>query len=118
MSAKSIKSIKIEKKKQEPQPNTNTNTNIQLQIEKIQLMWFEKYRPKTLDELCIDPAILKTIESWFNDYENHTEKFRSLLFIGPPGVGKTSIARILFKKYGYQIKEFNASDIRSKSLIH
>jgi replication factor C subunit 1 len=36
---------------------------------------------------------------------------------GPPGIGKSSSARIVAKELGYNVLEFNASDNRSKKTI-
>jgi replication factor C subunit 1 len=40
-----------------------------------------------------------------------------VLLVGPPGLGKTTLAHIILKEFNYHINEFNASDIRSKALI-
>lgn len=42
---------------------------------------------------------------------------KAALVSGPPGVGKSSAARIICKHLGYQLLEFNASDCRSKLAI-
>ena len=36
---------------------------------------------------------------------------------GPPGIGKSSSAKIVAKELGYNVLEFNASDNRSKKTI-
>lgn len=51
-------------------------------------LWVEKYRPKTLDELCLSENIKAKILDWGNEIPH-------LLFIGNTGVGKTTLARIL-----------------------
>jgi DNA polymerase III delta prime subunit len=50
-----------------------------------------------------------------DDVPNDMKK--ALLFSGPPGLGKTTIAHAILKEFGYQVKEYNASDIRSKKLV-
>jgi len=42
---------------------------------------------------------------------------RSVLISGPPGIGKTSAAKIICAQLGYEVVEQNASDTRNKSLI-
>ncbi|KKN01877.1 hypothetical protein LCGC14_1123290 [marine sediment metagenome] len=53
-------------------------------------LWMEKYRPKTLDEV-IDQTKIK------NSCRNYIKsgKFPHLIFSGPAGVGKTTIAKII-----------------------
>jgi len=80
-------------------------------------LWFEKYRPRTLDEIVISEAKKNALTDWFTRFQiGETEEY-ALLFTGPPGLGKTSLAHILMETFGYKAKEFNASDIRSKALI-
>ena len=43
---------------------------------------------------------------------------RAVLLSGPPGIGKSSAAAICAKECGYGIVEMNASDARSKKLLH
>ena len=51
---------------------------------------YRKYRPKTLDDVCGQDTIVKTIKnSIMNNKINH-----AYLFTGPRGTGKTSVAKI------------------------
>lgn len=63
--------------------------------------WPEKYRPQTLEDLVLDPLSLEYLNSLDGEFPN-------LLFSGPPGVGKTSTAKILAKDK--QRLYINASD--------
>ena len=42
---------------------------------------------------------------------------RAVLLSGPPGIGKTSAARIVCAQLGFEIVEQNASDTRNKASI-
>ena len=42
---------------------------------------------------------------------------RACLISGQPGIGKTTFVRLLAKEYGYELIEYNASDIRNKSSL-
>ena len=42
---------------------------------------------------------------------------RAVLLSGPPGIGKTSAARIVCAQLGYEVIEKNASDVRNKGAI-
>lgn len=53
-------------------------------------IWVEKYRPKTIDELIVE----EDIKSIVRDFGKN-EQIPNLLFVGSPGTGKTSLAKIL-----------------------
>ena len=52
----------------------------------------QKYRPKTLDEMTEQSVVVDIVR---NICESETMSNRNFLFIGPAGVGKTSIAKII-----------------------
>lgn len=80
-------------------------------------LWYEKYRPKSLDDIVITDSKKNALVDWFTKFQIGETAECALLFTGPPGLGKTSLAHILLDTFGYKAKEFNASDIRSKVLI-
>lgn len=81
-------------------------------------LWYEKYRPKTFSDLFLPHGIAKTCKKWIEDFQKKVPNTPPCLFLhGPPGIGKTSMARILFQTYDYEVMEFNASEIRNASQI-
>jgi DNA polymerase III delta prime subunit len=79
-------------------------------------LWVEKYRPDTLDGYVFrDPAQREQIETWVK-----TKTIPHLLFSGAPGVGKTTLAKILINQLDidqYDILEINASRENSVDTI-
>ena len=68
-------------------------------------IWVEKYRPKTIDECILPENIKKT----FNDFLNKGE-IPNMLLSGPPGVGKTTVAKALCNELGVDFYVINGSD--------
>jgi DNA polymerase III delta prime subunit len=81
-------------------------------------LWFEKYRPTDLADIVVSEKKLEILDKWFTDFKAGTGDKCALLFTGPPGLGKTSLAHVILKRYGYTVKEFNATDIRSRALVN
>ena len=68
-------------------------------------IWVEKYRPKTIDECILPENIKKT----FRDFLNAGE-IPNMLLAGPPGVGKTTVAKALCNELGVDFYVINGSD--------
>ena len=69
-------------------------------------LWCEKYRPKSLGDYVVTEQNRELIETFKTKQE-----IPNLLFIGTPGLGKTSLARIIVNDIlGCQYLYINASD--------
>ena len=79
-------------------------------------LWTEKYRPSTLaDYVFRDDAQRQQVQGWVN-----SQTIPHLLFSGAPGVGKTTLAKILINELGiddYDVLEINASRENSVDTI-
>ena len=82
-----------------------------------ELLWAEKYRPKSLDEIVNQKEIVERLKQFV--------KHRNMphcLFAGPPGTGKTTAALALAhdlygENYHRYVLELNASDARGIDVI-
>ena len=80
------------------------------------MLWVERYRPKTLDEVVADKPVIQKITVWAEKWKEGVRQ-KPLLLAGPPGVGKTSLALALANTMGWEVVELNASDQRSWNII-
>ena len=85
----------------------------------IKTPWVEKYRPKTSEDILLDPFIKEKID---NIVKN--KSIPNMIITGEPGTGKTSTIICLAKQiYGEKninesVLELNASDDRGLSIIN
>jgi replication factor C small subunit len=70
-------------------------------------LWVEKYRPKTIgDYVFRDASQRKQIEGWIKE-----KSIPHLLFSGSAGIGKTTLAKVLFNEL--EINEFDILEINA-----
>jgi replication factor C small subunit len=79
-------------------------------------LWTEKYRPRDIDGYVFrDDSQRQQVQGWIR-----SKSIPHLLFSGAPGVGKTTLAKILINQLGiddYDVLEINASRENSVDTI-
>lgn len=88
-------------------------------------LWTEKYAPKSIGEICGNKKIVQDLVHWLRHFEPFPSvkkstmdgSKRAVLLSGPPGLGKTTAARLAAKEAGYQVWELNASDTRNQAVL-
>jgi len=68
-------------------------------------IWVERYRPKLIDECILPDGIKKTFQDFLNAGE-----IPNMLLSGPPGIGKTTVAKALCEQLGADFYVINGSD--------
>jgi len=76
-----------------------------IMTERTDFLWTEKYRPQTINECIIPDATKETFRKFVEKGE-----IPNLLLAGPPGVGKTTIAKALCNEIGADYYVINGSD--------
>lgn len=76
------------------------------------MLWVEKYRSKTLDKFIVNQASLSIIENFIKQ-----QHIQNLLLHGTPGIGKTTLAKLLVNNIDCDYLYINASDERGIDTI-
>ncbi len=76
------------------------------------MLWVEKYRPRNLESMALDPehrVLLEEFLAW--------REIPHLIMAGPPGCGKTTTAKILTNALDCQVLALNASKDRGIDIV-
>ena len=65
-------------------------------------LWVAKYAPKTIEECILPESTKKTFQSFLDKGE-----IPNMLLAGPPGIGKTTVAKALCKELGVDVYVIN-----------
>jgi DNA polymerase III delta prime subunit len=75
-------------------------------------VWVEKYRPKTVEEAILPSDLQKTFKEFVEQ-----KTLPNMIFVGKPGIGKTTIARALCNELGFDYIFINGSDERNIDVL-
>jgi replication factor C subunit 1 len=94
------------------------------------MQWTEKYRPKVPNDIVGNQSMVKQLHDWLKSWDTHflhsgqkgkgkkpvdNGAKKAVLLSGPPGIGKTTTAKVVSQMLGLQAIEVNASDSRGKA---
>lgn len=71
-------------------------------------IWVDRFSPKSSADLCVAPKRVKEIKSWMEDAVNGNQ-LKLLVLVGKPGIGKSTMIRVLAKELSFNVLSWNES---------
>ena len=78
------------------------------------MYWTQLYQPKKFQQMIGNEEERLGVAKWLARWLSGT---KPLLLMGPPGVGKTTLVKILSSELNFDLIELNASDTRSSAQL-
>ncbi|RNF26643.1 uncharacterized protein Tco025E_01105 [Trypanosoma conorhini] len=113
-----------------PSPPPQQQQQQQQSAAQEEALWVVRYRPKRFRELLSDDGVNLKLLQWLKSWDAYIfqdaaakgvaaarPEERLAVLVGPPGVGKTTLAHVLAAHCGYETIEINASVDRTASRL-
>jgi len=81
-----------------------------------QILWTEKYQPKSINDLIINIDKVKQIKKWLEDFKNQNQT-GTIIVSGNHGIGKNVSLTILLNELNYSVKTLSSNNIKNKKTI-
>ncbi|ORZ41021.1 hypothetical protein BCR44DRAFT_1424220 [Catenaria anguillulae PL171] len=126
---KSEAQVEASKPKTQVKREMAVSTINETQASTASALWTDKYRPTKSTEIIGNKGQIEKLKKWLEGFANaRKSKFKfmgedrfdhvkAVLISGAPGIGKTTAAHVVAKECGFNVLEFNASDMRNKKSL-
>ena len=72
-------------------------------------MWVDKYSPVSSAELSVAPKKVKEVKAWLEQSFETRSRNKLLVLVGSPGIGKSTMIRVLAKELNLAVCDWNES---------